>query len=70
MCKTWWRKNMNKIGRIVKPMVAISVADNYDEAKHEWRVTGAVWGGPPLEVIHLITHINVFVVIKFIGILK
>ena len=40
---------MNKIGRIVKPMVAISVADNYDEAKHEWRVTGAVWGGPPLE---------------------
>jgi len=38
-----------KRGRIVRPMVAISVADNYDEAKHEWRVTGNVWNGAPIE---------------------
>ena len=24
-------------------MVELSVSDNYDEAKHEWKATGEVW---------------------------
>jgi hypothetical protein len=45
-----------KQGRIVRPMVAISIADNYDEAKHEWRITGNVWNGPPNN--HVCNHLN------------
>ena len=26
-----------------KKMVELSVADNYDEAKYEWKATGEVW---------------------------
>jgi|TARA_R110002012_G_scaffold69866_3_gene180504 hypothetical protein len=44
-----------KRGRIVRPMVAISIADNYDEAKHEWRVTGNVWDYAP---VHVSNHPN------------
>jgi hypothetical protein len=37
-----------KRGRIVKPMLEISVSNEYDEAKKEWRITGNVWNGAPV----------------------
>ena len=32
-----------------REMVALSVADNYDEAKYEWKATGEVWYVPMRE---------------------
>ena len=29
--------------KLIERMVELSVADNYDEAKHEWIATGEVW---------------------------
>jgi hypothetical protein len=29
--------------RLIKRMVELSKADNYDEAKHEWKATGEIW---------------------------
>ena len=31
--------------RLTKPLLALSNAANYEEAKHEWRTTGEVWDG-------------------------
>lgn len=49
-------KKENTYARLTKPLLELSISDDYDEAKKEWRMTGNVWRGSPPR--HPCNHIN------------